>query len=274
MAKVGEEDDRWIVKDMGEQGKNVNNWHWAEQNVWPWCKEKIISTLGDLLMIEKEKLVCRITSVNVTGEATIYNRKGKLKTFYEIDVTMEWTGTMSDSEKVIGKVEKGVITIPTMTDDQSLDDLVVKFENIKDLNDSGMRVYRLAEKSGVSIIKDKISLILTELRNGGKFASSNPSSTDVSPIIVKKDVFKYIPSNVSNSKSFVDIQLKHNFAAPPSEVFECFVDVNRIQAYTRSGAKMSRKEGESFVLYNGSVTGSIVEIVPGTRPFLHGDNSI
>ena len=30
MAKFGEADDRWIVKDLGEQGTNVNNWHWKE----------------------------------------------------------------------------------------------------------------------------------------------------------------------------------------------------------------------------------------------------
>ena len=32
MAKLGEGDDRWIVKER-EDGANVNNWHWTSKNV-------------------------------------------------------------------------------------------------------------------------------------------------------------------------------------------------------------------------------------------------
>lgn len=27
-AKFGEGDERWLVKDLGQDGRNVNNWHW------------------------------------------------------------------------------------------------------------------------------------------------------------------------------------------------------------------------------------------------------
>ena len=28
-------DARWIVREMGEEGKNVGKWHWTERNLIP-----------------------------------------------------------------------------------------------------------------------------------------------------------------------------------------------------------------------------------------------
>ena len=44
MAKLGEGDARWIVKDR-EDGRNVGNWHWSETNCLPWTKENLSSLL-------------------------------------------------------------------------------------------------------------------------------------------------------------------------------------------------------------------------------------
>ena len=30
MAEFDKADPRWLVKDMGQGGTNVNNWHWRE----------------------------------------------------------------------------------------------------------------------------------------------------------------------------------------------------------------------------------------------------
>ena len=40
MAKFEEADPRWKVKELGEQGRNVNNWHWTENDCFPWFKEE------------------------------------------------------------------------------------------------------------------------------------------------------------------------------------------------------------------------------------------
>lgn len=41
MAKFGEGDDRWIVNELGKEGRNVNSWHWTEKDVLLWSKEKL-----------------------------------------------------------------------------------------------------------------------------------------------------------------------------------------------------------------------------------------
>ena len=43
MAKVGEGDERWIVKER-EDGKNCNGWHWSETNLTEWSKEQLTTS--------------------------------------------------------------------------------------------------------------------------------------------------------------------------------------------------------------------------------------
>jgi hypothetical protein len=78
MAKFGEGDDRWIVKDLGEQGTNVNNWHWKEYDAFEWSDEKLKSLLDGVTLVESPVLTLRITAVNIKGEAVINNRKNKV----------------------------------------------------------------------------------------------------------------------------------------------------------------------------------------------------
>lgn len=32
---------RWQVADLGEAGRNVNNWHWTEKDALPWCRDRL-----------------------------------------------------------------------------------------------------------------------------------------------------------------------------------------------------------------------------------------
>ena len=77
MAKFEESDPRWKVKDMGDQGKNVNGWcacicacacalslrpcsccrdplprHWNEKDVFPYFKEQFTAKFDDKVIFE------------------------------------------------------------------------------------------------------------------------------------------------------------------------------------------------------------------------------
>jgi hypothetical protein len=94
MAAPGEADERWIVKDHGENGRNVNSWHWEEKQRMPWCKER----LSTLLLVASGgggggsggASITRIQSVE--GEATTTTRKGgKRFAVYDLRVTCAWS---------------------------------------------------------------------------------------------------------------------------------------------------------------------------------------
>ena len=51
MAKVGEGDERWIVKER-EDGTNVNGWHWKETNLTGWSQSRLKELLGPVVAFE------------------------------------------------------------------------------------------------------------------------------------------------------------------------------------------------------------------------------
>ena len=52
MAKVGEGDERWIVKER-EDGKNCNGWHWSETNLTEWSKERLTELLVGIVAMDE-----------------------------------------------------------------------------------------------------------------------------------------------------------------------------------------------------------------------------
>jgi len=108
MAKWGEGDPRWIVEDRPDS-TNVNNWHWTEKNCFPWSEAFLKDNLSKL-KVEEMELNAEINgSVDIEGEATLGNRKGKMYYIYDINITLRWKGA-SDVEKADGKIQISDVT--------------------------------------------------------------------------------------------------------------------------------------------------------------------
>lgn len=84
MAKLGEGDERWIVKER-EDGRNCNNWHWTTKDVSANTKADLIRTLTECTF-EAPLALAKIKSAEVTGEASVNNRKGKIFLIYDFEV--------------------------------------------------------------------------------------------------------------------------------------------------------------------------------------------
>ena len=52
MAKLGEGDARWIVRER-DDGANVNGWHWSEKNLTPWSEERLRELLVGISAFEE-----------------------------------------------------------------------------------------------------------------------------------------------------------------------------------------------------------------------------
>ena len=73
------------------------------------------------------------------------------------------------------------------------------------------------------------------------------------------------PKPAAAKTSGKSIELREEFYCRPSDLFECYMDPNRVRAYTGSDAKIVPKVGESFSLFNGSIEGKQIEIVQNER---------
>eukprot|EP00955_Chlamydomonas_euryale_P109601 365942-Chlamydomonas_euryale.AAC.62 len=138
MAKLGEGDARWIVQDMGDAGKNVNNWHWREYDCMDWCERELRQTfLGlDLARGSQAGLSMKIVDVVVKGEAIVNNRKNKLIPAYELEVALVWEGNDATRGRVmlpyIGEEnhnEQPQISWSSETDDAASQKLREAFNN-------------------------------------------------------------------------------------------------------------------------------------------------
>lgn len=98
-----------------EDAANVNQWHWSEQDLMPWCKERLTALLvGVEASGVPDKGWVRVTGLeSCTGEASVSNRKGKRIVAYELDVKLKWQGSV-DYDDV-----EGTLILPYVSEDVS-----------------------------------------------------------------------------------------------------------------------------------------------------------
>ncbi|QDZ22826.1 activator of heat shock protein ATPase [Chloropicon primus] len=277
MAKVGEGDARWIVSDR-EDGTNVNAWHWQETDVLSWSQKRITEEFLRLNLNEDPrgdfKITVRGEEVRAEGEAYVNTRKGKLIVGYEMKVSVPFTASREGKDAVEGKVEFPYVGDENADEDAELTVNMGSGQD-RDVADAAKReILTLHKKKLVGAMNDFVKVLskggpaLEKQGPGGaspkgttaaEAAAPKPSSA---PAEKPKEKPKPKPSSDLRGKS---VELKEEFYCRPSDLYECYMDPGRVQAYTRSEARIVPKAGEEFSLFGGSITGKQVEIVPNER---------
>ena len=159
MAKLGEGDDRWIVKER-EDGANVNNWHWTSKNVSSHVNASLSSAVKDAGVFPSDGLLahCRIKSAESSGEASINNRKGRTFLIYEIEMKLKWAGELVDGDGKTLESGSGSLTLPDVSA-ESLDDLEVEFET----KSRGSALSEAMRTQGVRCIKAAVQNCIKDL---------------------------------------------------------------------------------------------------------------
>jgi activator of HSP90 ATPase len=58
------------------------------------------------------------------------------------------------------------------------------------------------------------------------------------------------------------IEIEEGFRAQPANLYEALTDDKLVSAYTQSPARIDRKEGGQFSLFDGSITGTFTSLTP------------
>jgi len=157
MAKIQEADARWIVKER-EDGRNCNNWHWTTKDVSAHVKSSLASALQEIVFAAPLS-GCSVKSAEVTGDASINNRKGRTFLIYELAVKLKWEGELRDGEGKLLEASKGSMKFPDVCATY-LDDLDVEF-TCKDNNSSMVKAMR---GQGVAQLKKLIETTVLDLQ--------------------------------------------------------------------------------------------------------------
>jgi len=271
MAKFEEADPRWKVRDLGDQGKNVNAWHWTESDCLPWFKAEFASKFdGDDNKImsctmdggKTAELWCHKLE-SCTGEAQINRRKGnKVMVLYEMEVKIKWKALISDSDGKEISSARGNYNMPSLDTVDAIDDFEIQTKPNKDTPES-KQAYEFAKTSGAhevrKMIVESIKKLQAEAGVGGgsvpKPLAAATNGTAAAP--AAKPAAAAAPAKKSAGGSET-VEVEFKFNAPAKEVFECFTVPQKLMAYMQSRCEVGTAPGARLVLFDGSITGETV----------------
>ncbi|KAL1312302.1 hypothetical protein HN51_038926 [Arachis hypogaea] len=280
MARYGEGDKRWIVEERPD-GTNVHNWHWSETNCLDWSRNFFNNLLNDLPILTGESnLFIATTKVSsVDGEAYVNIRKGKIIPGYEISLTLAWQGEAKDSDgKSLLKVD-GTVEIPYISDENAGEDPELRV-TVKDEGPIGRTLKDAMLSKGKPLILDKIRVWVQSMAKGGpvkdELETKKPTppqqqnhaaaaaSAAVAPSLAsaatKKEGSAEKEAKKKKKEGFKSISMTERFNCRARDLYEILLDENRWKGFTQSNAKISKEVGGEFSIFDGSVTGTNVEL--------------
>ncbi|KAL9267590.1 Activator of 90 kDa heat shock protein ATPase homolog 1-like protein [Drosera capensis] len=273
MAKFGEGDKRWIVSDRPD-GTNVHNWHWAETDCLDYSRNLLSSLLSNLAVLSGEgNLYITLTKVDrVDGEAYVNVRKGKIIPGYELSLTLSWEGEARDETtgEVILRVE-GLVEVPYLSDENAGEDPEIRV-SVKDEGPIGRRLREAFLAKGKGLVWEKIRVYVESMAKGGPcreeleakmVAPKEEKKVEAKAVAAKVEKEKAVVKKSEERKGFKTIKLTERFSCRAVDMFEILMDENRWKGFTQSNARISREVGGEFSIFDGSVTGTNVELQRG-----------
>ncbi|MEJ1274323.1 hypothetical protein NN561_005205 [Cricetulus griseus] len=129
----------------------------TERDATVWSKGKLRELLVGIAM-ENETGRCEISELKqVEGEASCSSRKGKLIFFYEWNIKLAWKGTIKES----GAKHKGLIEIPSLSEENEVDDTEV---NVSKKKGDGDILKDLMKTTGTAKVREALGEYLKALK--------------------------------------------------------------------------------------------------------------
>lgn len=171
---------RWIVSPRSD-GKNVDNWHWTERDLFEWCKSEFETRFKNL-KIPSEIAKLEITKADsVKGSMIVCNRKGKTLYIYDVQLKLNWEGSINSESETDSITAKGTISVHDISNDE--DKIRI---NIKADDESVQKQIIIEDlKRNVKPVIEKIVGNLIEEMKGIKAPKEDSSSVPVRQAVCK-----------------------------------------------------------------------------------------
>mmetsp|Transcript_13538 Transcript_13538/g.31158 ORF Transcript_13538/g.31158 Transcript_13538/m.31158 type:complete len:350 (-) Transcript_13538:33-1082(-) len=267
MAKIGEGDPRWIVKDRAD-GANVNAWHWEEKNCRESFKSKLTSVISEQTVYDgPEGKVVFKTVEQVEGEICINQRKGRRFLFYDLEnIKVAWEASLGDA------TAKGSFLIPEVDSVNGVESSYVIETKLGSEKASVAALNELGKTQGTIALRkfllDTIRDIEATVAQGAPkpaaaapsalAAESKASDAQLAQQLASKQAAQVAKTSRSGTGT---ITITENFQCRPCDLFVCFTDPQRVSAFTGSRSVVSASEGTPFSMYDGNISGENVTVV-------------
>jgi activator of HSP90 ATPase len=242
--------------------KNVNNWHWVDKNCSKWAEayfgRELVGTIA-----ERDGDKVEITRVDeMTGDVDLNQRKGKIITLFDIQLRLKWKGTRKDGASIEGTVE-----IPEVMHDSDADDYV--FDVRVNGSDKGCEnlvtlVKReLTKELRIKLLKFSPDLIAAHSKDVYIDPEDLRTPSPQHPVRANTAPASFTTTQIKTDevKAFSTTTIKDSieFLCAAQDLYECLVYPHRVQVWARGSAEISPMVGSTFRLFDGNVTGKLLE---------------
>ncbi|XP_031115634.1 activator of 90 kDa heat shock protein ATPase homolog isoform X1 [Ipomoea triloba] len=276
MARYGEGDKRWIVEERPD-GTNVHNWHWAETNCLDWSRTFFTNLLTNQTLIDGEANLCIRTKKldKLEGEAYVNVRKGKIIPGYELNLVLSWEGEAKDADgKLLSKTD-GTVQIPYISDENADEDPEIKI-TVRDEGPVGRRLKDAFIAKGKPFVLEQVRAWVNAMARGGpakdelesktvvkKTTSGSTVAADADAPSDKAKTARKEGVKEKKREGFRTITMTERFICRSKDLYEILMDENRWKGFTQSNARISREVGGEFSIFDGSVSGTNLELQEG-----------
>lgn len=276
MAKVGEGDPRWIVSER-QDGANVNSWHWQERDLSKHTHEQLSTAFADLPVDDAEqgdeKTSVKVDEVSeIKGDVTVAQRKGKMMCYFELKMTLKWSGTVTRADGAEDAV-KGTMEVPEVDHDEFKNDydITVRCTESSKAARSVEDIVRSKGRQAVrKVIIEFFEKLFAEYHIGQQLKSGAampppPPTSDSAAKPSGSPASASAPATAAAKKDSASGQdtsfsWKMRWRVPQENLFNCFVDAGAASIYTRSPAVIDAKAGGQFSFLGGVISGYYVDV--------------
>lgn len=288
---------------------NPNNWHWVDKNCIDWAREYFKSKLVKLNTGEHGGKYAEIKSISsIEGDCEVNQRKGKVISLFDLRIAMLIEGHVNEDQF------EGSIVVPEVAFDSDIDDYQFEtsiYKETSKLNEVKpvIREYLLPQLrtifhqfgkdllfehgNDIQVPEEQVQSQYTRANQQNSFAGVSSSSTSAkettptvnksnpavidksSKTVVKTSDNKEIPIVNTGGANTVTIHLEPSFNVPAVEIFNTFIDKERVMMWSRSPIREFDKNksngsqyfmvGDRFELFNGNIESEVVESKLGSK---------
>ncbi|KAF4344939.1 activator of Hsp90 ATPase [Fusarium beomiforme] len=246
---------------------NPNNWHWVNKDVSAWARTYFDENLTKV-QAEEGEVKAKIDKIqSMDGDVDVSQRKGKVITIFDVKLVLQYSGSAPGEEDV-----SGTITVPEIAHDTEEDEYVFDVDIFAESKEK-QPVKDLVRSKIVPQLRQEFqklagALIAEHGKDIQHAPGSNPSSGFSTPKIhPQSSTPKPAATSSSQTKTggvvnTTTVTDNEEFRTTAEELYQTFVDPQRIAAFTRSPPKVfeGAKIGGKFELFGGNVSGEYLEL--------------
>ncbi|MCO5555748.1 hypothetical protein L7F22_009293 [Adiantum nelumboides] len=270
------------------------HYHWKTKNATPWTKDyfqkNLVGANYDLTKPQKGNV--KIDSIShFEGDVELGNRKGRLITIYDCQLTLDWSGKLNDGkgEEEEGTEAKGTISFPEVSHEVQDEGEEYKFR-VEMTSSTTVATQSMLEAVRSHLVpsvlpffhKFRDELIASHAKDLGHEGSNEGTPTGGSGVSTPKDgstnqttsntttatstSTSTAPKKEDSSKlSTTKVNVESDLSIRSDDLWDLLTNPGRIPMWTRAPAQLSLNPGSTFSLFNGNVTGSIISIEPTNK---------